>query len=363
MAVSGSAFSSGYAYKTFYISSNAGRAFYTVCGGSSSPSNLPPWHELTNQETYMDENAFGSAGITHFMDIPTGRYLVLLNDIGNMGFPNQLGRSFLLDVSTKPYSNNNGFKTYRAYANNSYAMYAMCGTASTVANPPAWYELTAHSFSMEKWDCALDNAKLLLLGDSITRGSGATGLSGTETFTTPLGTQTIYDEGNSWAVKFADYMAEQYPNVEVINHGWSGLTIGQLATNIASFVPAGTTHCILGLGVNSEGNTTFDPSIGVIIKYLQSQGIKIFAWTGWLGTHPNMSNINTAGRVQAALIHAYHKAGIEPLCTYSIAKRYIDENNIPYMDVMQWQADQEYVHPNDLGHLILFRIIREGFGF
>ena len=30
---------------------------------------------------------------------------------------------------------------------------------------------------------------------------------------------------------------------------------------------------------------------------------------------------------------------------------------------MEWQPDNEIVHPNDLGHTILFRIIREGFGF
>ena len=361
MHVSDRAFTSGYAYKTFYILSNNGTAYFAVCGGSSSVTNPPRWHELITGNIYgtlLDINS-----VTHYFNIPAGKYFVLLNSIGQLGFPTELGLSFTLDVSNKAYTNTSAFKTFIAYANNGFCMYAVCGNASSEINPPKWHELTNHEYTIPKFDTALEPVKLLLLGDSITAGSGATECSGSETFTTALGTQTIYDTGNSWAIKFADYLAEQYPNIEVINHGWKGITLGQLATNIGDFVPAGTTHCIIGLGINSEGSTSFDSSIKTIIDYLRNQGIKIYAWTGWLGTHPNMQNINTAGRVQAALVHAYLNVGIEPLLTYSLGNRYIEDHNLNYMDVMQYQPGNEIVHPNDLGHEILYRIIKEGFGF
>ena len=175
--------------------------------------------------------------------------------------------------------------------------------------------------------------------------------------------KTIYQLGDHWAGRFKEYVEEEYPNVTVLNHGWGGITLAQLAAHMDDFVPEDTTHCVIGLGVNSEGQTSFDWPIATIINYLLEKDIQVFAWTSWLGTHPNLQNINTAGRVQAALMHAYRAIGIEPLPVYSIARRYIDEEEIPFMDVMEWQPDNEIVHPNDLGHLILFRIIREGFGF
>lgn len=215
----------------------------------------------------------------------------------------------------------------------------------------------------DPFDVALNPVNLLLLGDSITAGAGASGLSGTETFTTSLGTKTIYTSGNSWAVKLTTYLASAFPNITVTNHGWGGINWAQLARYINEFVPAGTTHCIIGCGINSEGSKTFDPYITTIVNYLHNLGIKVYAWGGWLGTHPNQSNINTAARVQAANIHGFRINGVECVPTYSKALKYIEENNIPFSDVMEYQPDDEIVHPNDLGHEILYRIIRESFGF
>ena len=210
---------------------------------------------------------------------------------------------------------------------------------------------------------ALSNVNLLLLGDSITQGSGATGLGNGIDFTTSLGTKKIWQTGNSWALKLKSYLQEQYPNITLTNHGWGGITLEQLSNKISEFVPNNTTHCIIGLGVNSGGSESFDTPVASIINYLKEKNIQIFAWTSWLGTHPNLQNINTPGRIQAALIHAYNAVGISPLPVYSIAKKYIDDNNISFDDVMEYQPNNEIVHPNDLGHDILYKIIREGFGF
>lgn len=206
---------------------------------------------------------------------------------------------------------------------------------------------------------ALSNVKLLLLGDSITQGAGGECSDGID-FTTSLGTKKIWQQGQSWALQLRDYLAVQYPNITFLNHGWGGITLGKLANRMSEFVPDDTTHCIVGLGVNSGGATSFDSEIATIINYLRNRGIKIFAWTSWIGTHQDIQNINTPGRIQAALVHAYNAVGIQPLHTYSIIRRYLDEENIPDSEVMQTDS---YVHPNVLGHTILYRVIREGFGF
>lgn len=349
-------------YKTFKVYGNNGSAYFAVATASSSSSNLPKWNRTDANQRVLSEN-----DITSFVTIPQGTYEIYLSEAGTKGFPSALGQSFVLTVSKKTH-NTYAYVTWTAYGNNGTAMYAVGGNSTSAQNPPTWYYLTSNNGGgsvggVNKFSDPLGTVNLLLLGDSITQGAGASGLGDGTPFTTSLGTKMIWGTGNSWALKLIDYLADEYPNITVTNHGWGGISIAQLATYIDEFVPEGTTHCIIGLGVNSEGQTSFDGPISTIINYLLERDIQVFAWTSWLGTHPNMSNINTAGRVQAALVHAYRNVGIEPLCVYSIAKRYIDEEGIPFMDVMEYQPDDEIVHPNDLGHTILFRIIREGFGF
>lgn len=348
-------------YKTFKVYGNNGSAYFAVTSSSSSPSNLPKWNRMdANQRSLLESD------ITSFVTIPQGTYEIYLSEAGTKGFPSALGQSFVLTVSKKTH-NTYAYVTWTAYGNNGTAMYSVGGNSTSEQNPPVWYYLTSNNGGgsvggINKFSDPLAPVNLLLLGDSITQGAGASGLGNGTPFTTSLGTKMIWGTGNSWALKLIDYLSEQYPNITVTNHGWGGITLAQLAAHIDEFVPEGTTHCIIGLGINSEGQTSFDGWISTIINYLLERDIKVFAWTSWLGTHPNQTNINTAGRVQAALMRAYRNVGIEPLPVYSIAKRYIDENDIPFTDVMEYQPDDEIVHPNDLGHTILFRIIREGFG-
>lgn len=348
-------------YKTFKVYGSNGSAYFAVATTSSSTTNLPAWNRMDVNQHSLSEN-----DITSFVTIPQGSYEIYLSEAGTKGFPSALGQSFILTVSKKTHSTY-AYVIWTAYANNGTAMYAVGGNSTSEQNPPAWYYLTSNNGggsvgAVNKFSDPLDPVNLLLLGDSITQGAGASGLGNGTPFTTSLGTKMIWGTGNSWALKLIDYFSEQYPNITVTNHGWGGITLAQLAAHIDEFVPEGTTHCIIGLGINSEGQTSFDGWVSTIVNYLLERNIKVFAWTSWLGTHPNQTNINTAGRVQAALMRAYRNVGIEPLPVYSIAKRYIDENNISFMDVMEYQPDDEIVHPNDLGHTILFRIIREGFG-
>ena len=359
---------SGYTYKTLIAYSNTHQAYFTMGQNNTTPENLPLWVSMAMSGGNFTEDDRDGVGYTSFLQLPSGVYNILLNESGAKQFPIELGLSFVLEVTNPHNTSDLGYKTYKAYANNGNALYCICGTRTSISNPPEWYKLTINSvisgFTKKPlFDKPLGSCKLLLLGDSITRGAGASGLSGSEEFTTSLGTQTIYTSGNSWAVKLTTYLNTQYPNIEVINHGWSGITIGQLAANIAEFVPDGVTHCILGLGVNSEGSTSFDASIKTIVKYLEARNITILPWTSWVGTHPNMTNINTPGRVQAALIHAYQNVGYNPVCVYSEAMDYLDEHNLTPMDVLTVSGVDEYVHPNDAGHKLLYEIVRKGFGF
>ena len=375
-----------YAYKTFVCYGNNGTALYAVCGGSTSSSNLPAWHRLTTRTDttltlsgspadaqtvgekiggrYIDPTWFTNNSITAFIDVPYGTYMTLVETPGNYGFDTALGASFVMWVTSKAYGNY-AYKTFVCYANNGVAMYAVCGGSTSAANLPVWHRLDTDAYLREQltyFDVPTASVKLLLLGDSITQGAGAAGLGDGTPFTTSLGTKMIWGTGNSWALKLKEYLAEQYSNIEVINHGWGGITWNQLAQYISEFVPEGITHCIIGLGVNSGGATSFDTPIRTVIQYLRSRGIKVYAWSSWLGTHPNLQNINTAGKIQAANMHGYNLMNQPCIPVYSIAKRYIDDNNIAFMDVMEYQPDDEIVHPNDLGHEILFRIIREGVG-
>lgn len=354
-------------YKTFKVYGNNGSAMFAMATASSSASNLPKWNRMDANQRSLSEN-----DITSFVEIPQGTYEIFLTEAGTKGFPAALGQSFIITVSKKTHSNY-AYVNWMAYGNNGTAMYAVGGNSTSAENPPTWYYLTSNNGGssvggVNKFSDALAPVKLLLLGDSITQGAGANAESKSDPITLTVdglrgSPKTIYQLGDHWAGRFKEYVEEEYPNVTVLNHGWGGIAIGELAAHMDDLVPADTTHCIIGLGVNSEGQTSFDGPIATIINYLLEKNIQVFAWTSWLGTHPNLSNINTAGRVQAALMHAYRNVGIEPLPVYSIAKRYIDEEELAFMDVMEWQPDDEIVHPNDLGHLILFRIIREGFGF
>ena len=353
--------------KTFRAYGNNSVAMYAVGTNSMSSTNLPRWNRMDWNQIGITDSDMTSRGYTNFVEIPQGTYEVVLSEPGVKGFPSALGVSFVLTVSIKKHSGF-AFVQWTAYGNNGTAMYAVGGNSTSASNPPTWFYLTSNNGGgsvggVNKFSDPLGTVNLLLLGDSSTQGAGASGLGDGTPFTTSLGTKMIWGTGNSWALKLVDYLSEQYPNITVTNHGWGGISLSQLASHIDEFVPEGTTHCIIGLGINSEGQTSFDGWISTIVNYLLERNIQVFAWTSWLGTHPNLSNINTAGRVQAALMHAYRNVGIEPLPVYSIAKRYIDEENIPFMDVMEYQPDNEIVHPNDLGHTILFRIIREGFGF
>ena len=370
LEVSGAA--SDYRYKTFKAYGNNGAAMYAVGGTTSSSSNLPKWNRMDANQTGITDTEMTSLGFANFVELPQGTYEVYLSEAGAKGFPVALGQSFVLTVSKQTHSNY-AYKNWTAYGNNGTALYAVAGNSTSAENPPTWYYLTSNNGGssvggVNKFSDALAPVKLLLLGDSITMGAGASAESKSDPITLTVdgltgSPKTIYQLGDHWAGRFKAYVEEEYPNVTVLNHGWGGISIAQLAAHMDDFVPEDTTHCIIGLGVNSEGQTSFDGPIATIINYLLEKDIQVFAWTSWLGTHPNLSNINTAGRVQAALMHAYRNVGIEPLPVYSIAKRYIDEEELAFMDVMEWQPDDEIVHPNDLGHLILFRIIREGFGF
>ena len=356
-----------YAYKTFYAYSNNGAAMFSVAGSGASALNLPKWYGIDESKTGLDSASMTAAGYTNFVDIPQGTYDVYLTEAGTFGFPTAIGQSFVLEVSSQRLSTY-AYVKWTAYGNNGTALYAVGGGSTSSANPPAWYYLTSNNGGssmggVNKFDDPLATVKLLLLGDSITQGAGATDLSNPITLTIsglPDTTKTIYQDGSSWAGLLKAYIEEEYPNVSVLNHGWGKINLNQMASHMDDLVPNDTTHCIIGLGVNSEGQTSFDGPIATIINYLLDKGIKVYAWTSWVGSHAEMSNINTAGRVQAALIRAYRNAGIEPLCVYSIAKRYIDENEL---DPEEYMQPDSLVHPNDLGHLILFRIIREGFGF
>lgn len=349
-------------YKTFKVYGNNGSAYFAVATASSSSSNLPKWNRTDANQRVLSEN-----DITSFVTIPQGTYEIYLSEAGTKGFPSALGQSFVLTVSKKTH-NTYAYVTWTAYGNNGTAMYAVGGNSTSEQNPPVWYYLTSNNGGgsvggVNKFSDPLETVKLLLLGDSITQGAGATNLSNPVTLDISglTGTpKTIYQDGNSWAGLMKAYIESEYPNITVLNHGWGGISLSQMAAYIDDLVPSDTTHCIIGLGVNSEGQTSFDGPISTIINYLLDKGIKVFAWTSWVGSHADLSNINTAGRVQAALVHAYRNVGVEPLCVYSIAKRYIDENELTPSQYMQ---PDSLVHPNDLGHKILFRIIREGFGF
>lgn len=272
--------------------------------------------------------------------------------------------------STSKWLMLNGFGTNYVPPGYTNVSFSICYPAYDIpssldTNTIAGWEANKPAANEGLWDNALNNAKLLLLGDSITQGAGADDLveSG-ETINIPeLGERDIYSSGTTWALLLKSYLATQYPNITVVNHGFGGISIRHLAQFIDRFVPNDTTHCILGVGINSEGETSFDDDIKTIANYLRSKGIKIYAWSSWLGTHPNMSNINTAGRVQAALIHAYNACGVKCLPVYSLALKYIEDHNISFDSVMEWQPGNEIVHPNNLGHTILYRIIRSGFGF
>lgn len=318
----------------------------------------------TGRGTILADSDFTQNTWITFIDIPSGIYLVYISTAGSYGFPIELGNSFELEVTNPRSAGSYGWKTFKVAANNGYTAFCICGNSTSHTNLPAWFTPSSGDmpdvFDTPQFNVPLSPVKLLLLGDSITQGAGASGLSGTETFTTSLGTKTIYSQGNSWALKLAAYLSEQYPNITVLNHGWGGITWEELAGAIDEFVPNDTTHCIIGLGVNSEGETTFTGSIQTVINYLTARNIKVFAWTNWIGSHTGQSNINTAGRVQAANVAGFNTVNIKPLPVYSKALRYMAENNISQASVMETGST---VHPNDTGHEIIYRIIREGFGF
>lgn len=200
-----------------------------------------------------------------------------------------------------------------------------------------------------------NNANILLLGDSITRGVGSSDYdptgeeipgSGDPAQKRNIGTK-------SWAAKFADLVTTKYSG-QCVNNGVSQYKTKDLLDNIDQLIPANTKMVILTVGTNDRNASysTLDTNVRNLITAIKNKNIKLFVFspipfsgaTGSLG----MEKINNI------FMNACKDLSVPFYSMFSEFSAFIGENNYT---LSNYFADS--LHPNDAGHNLMFNIYRK----
>lgn len=209
----------------------------------------------------------------------------------------------------------------------------------------------------------VDRPKIVLLGDSIMAGVGASDYDASgelvidKTFTNGPTYKVYRDAGaKSWAAQFKAHMESTYPGCSVINNGVPGFTAWQLSDSMDELVPEDVDIAIVQIGTNSRNaadKTTLiiDP-MKAIIDYLREIGVTPIVMTNTVlldHTAPN-----DAQNVRQCIMEACAEKGVYCYDVLGEMEWYLTEHGIEAGSIM---ADD--LHPKDLGHELIYRLYRK----
>ena len=202
---------------------------------------------------------------------------------------------------------------------------------------------------------------IVLLGDSITAGVGSSDYHDDG----DMVLQKSY-EGRSydtfrntgvmaWAARFEEYLENEYPGCEVINNGIPSFAFWQLSDSVDELIPEGCDVAVIQIGTNArmaedKERLIVEPLMDVI-DHLKDRGIVPVVMTNTILLDQVAPNDEYT--VCQYIQQACSLAGVQCYDVLSEMDRMLLEQG---MDEQMIMADQ--LHPNDLGHEMIFDIYK-----
>jgi lysophospholipase L1-like esterase len=196
--------------------------------------------------------------------------------------------------------------------------------------------------------------KIKLIGDSITDGYGGTGYNGNQQHT--ISTNT---DGYCWANAFKKFASERY-GVQVINKGIYGSHLEEQISHFNSFIEEDDDLYIWLSGANNrttqERIEYYKNNLSEAIAVLE-ENAPVLLMSSLPASEEN--ELTTMGTMQdindICKVCAYGLTFFVPL--YEKAIKYNENHNLNLSDILI-----DGLHPNDTGHLIIFKILCNALG-
>lgn len=208
--------------------------------------------------------------------------------------------------------------------------------------------------------------QIKLLGDSITHGAGGTGFAQDGDTIATYGDTTwrVNTSGYCWANLLKNYMEQKFGCV-VKNYGCSGITAYKLNLIMDQVVEDSDDLIVLMIGTNDRRNTNTLGKLKIaltsIIDYVRSKNKEIIL----MSSIPASVSNETSGityfhmeDVDNLYAEIAYELNVEYISMFKEILNYITNRGVSYDDILSGG-----LHPNDVGHELMFRIICSHFGF
>ena len=339
-------------------------------------TSIRPWEwavTSTSMKTY---------GWSTFLDLPTERFYRFNTSVpGSFGLP-VTGKNGTLVAFDASNASTNWFVMYICavlMSSTEQKYYVTYANKTASLSDVVWKEIVTdrEQLLQDAMDSAsgqfieglsgsvfgVDRPKIVLLGDSIMAGVGASDYDASgelvidKTFTNGPTYEVYRDVGaKSWAAQFKAHMESTYPGCSVINNGVPGFTTWQLSDSMDELVPEDVDIAIVQIGTNSRNaadKTTLiiDP-MKAIIDYLREMGVTPIVMTNTVLL--DQTAPNDAQNVRQCIMEACAEKGVYCYDVLGEMEWYLTEHGIESGSIM---ADD--LHPKDLGHELIYRLYRK----
>lgn len=191
---------------------------------------------------------------------------------------------------------------------------------------------------------AATTKKIVLVGDSITAGVGAS-----DRYTT------------SWAALFKAYMESEF-NCLVVNNGNSGVDSSWVVQNLATLIPNDSDIVLCMIGTNNRAtNNDLYSDMQTISQYCESRNIKFIPMCATPANNidetTNLPRHFHMDRVNHILTAFAFDNDYELIDLYTQVYEYCGYDDTKLQDLLD-----DNLHPNDDGYYIMFRMICKGIG-
>lgn len=359
----------------------------------------PSWSEWKtfsdqriNRETFRQypdiiHNAWFSGGKT-VLDLPYNYIFYIANDFSatyaDVGLPCN-GNGTLTKV--RPLSNtatNTGFTvyTFTVISNGDTAQYYAYAKDNQDIASLVWHRYNDAPANPGINGLGLESKRVVFLGDSIVSGLGTSDFNGGSDAT---GNRQIQNDvltwyrntgTKCWVNRMISYLTATFNGVTACNNGVGGLTTAQLLRNLDSLLPDddGNTPdiAVISIGTNDRASanktTAIVNPLREIIRRVKAKGVQPVIMTnmpmfgrdaaGYVYTSAAVGE--NAEHVRSAIALACNLEGVHCYDMMAAFSGYAEEHGLSPYDYMRKYNDNrvDVLHPNDLGHEIMFRLAK-----
>lgn len=208
--------------------------------------------------------------------------------------------------------------------------------------------------------------KIVLLGDSITQGTGGSNFNQNGDTIITIGDETWKrnPDGYCYANLLKNYLEDNY-NCTVTNNACTGTNSSFLKNNLTTLLPADTDFCLIMYGTNdtlSNYNTTYSTlisNINYVINYCNENNIKYVICSPIPALDNDSSLLTHLFQINNIYKSIASDNKIEYINMYNLIYYYCLENDKNWADYL----NTDKLHPNDKGYWLIFYLLLKALGF